>query len=497
MSSKLYISLMSLSILFCLPVSSFSQMYTGSKGWYKGNTHMHTTRSDGEISPNEAAQLYHDNDYDYIVITDHRKFVNGSSVSVSQRRTGFLIVSGEEFNSLTGYEPNHTTVMNSTDVLGDIDNNYSSKWEFYNKIYNLAISKGALPFINHPNWLSLITADDFLKIQGFKHFELFNACQDTDNYGIYGTGMPSVEQIWDDVLTRGGKYYGVGSDDTHNYSAPGACNPFGGWTMLKTNTFDVDGIITAYEQGDIYTTNGVILLDISDSLGLYSVNVDTASTLYELHRRDSLGYVNPARPVKKGTTGFKIEFIGPDGEIIETTRGGSAAFQVTNEYAYVRARVTYTRTITAATAPYDDALGQDRYVSENNLTMEEYYAWGQPFFTDKRRNGPALVFGCMDSSYFEYNEKVNVSDSTACKTMGISIRQNQNWMTESGKGYIYIKFHSDVKPGNIVLSNIAGKIIRKIDNKWEECRIEGLSAGIYFLTLHINNNKVSKRLVVY
>ena len=41
--------------------------------WYKGNLHMHTTLSDGKITPEEAYDIYWEKGYDFIAMTDHRK----------------------------------------------------------------------------------------------------------------------------------------------------------------------------------------------------------------------------------------------------------------------------------------------------------------------------------------------------------------------------------------------------------------------------------------
>ena len=41
--------------------------------WYKGNLHMHTTLSDGKITPEEACDIYCGKGYDFIAMTDHRK----------------------------------------------------------------------------------------------------------------------------------------------------------------------------------------------------------------------------------------------------------------------------------------------------------------------------------------------------------------------------------------------------------------------------------------
>ncbi|MGN1273793.1 MAG: PHP domain-containing protein, partial [Thermoguttaceae bacterium] len=41
------------------------------KKWFRGNTHMHTFRSDGRAFPDEAAALYKRLGYNFVVLTDH------------------------------------------------------------------------------------------------------------------------------------------------------------------------------------------------------------------------------------------------------------------------------------------------------------------------------------------------------------------------------------------------------------------------------------------
>ena len=39
--------------------------------WYKGNTHTHTTESDGDTPPEEVALWYRDHGYNFLVLSDH------------------------------------------------------------------------------------------------------------------------------------------------------------------------------------------------------------------------------------------------------------------------------------------------------------------------------------------------------------------------------------------------------------------------------------------
>ena len=45
--------------------------------WFKGNLHLHSTNSDGRLSPEEAAKRYKEKGWNFIAFTEHRT-ANGS-----------------------------------------------------------------------------------------------------------------------------------------------------------------------------------------------------------------------------------------------------------------------------------------------------------------------------------------------------------------------------------------------------------------------------------
>ena len=69
-------------------------MWTDKYGnkWYKGNLHMHTTRSDGRRSYEDAVETYRQAGYDFIAVTDHWVYNEG------EQQDDFLILSGCEYN---------------------------------------------------------------------------------------------------------------------------------------------------------------------------------------------------------------------------------------------------------------------------------------------------------------------------------------------------------------------------------------------------------------
>jgi hypothetical protein len=70
--------------------------------------------------------------------------------------------------------------------------------------------------------------------------------------------------------------------------------------------------------------------------------------------------------VENASEGFRIEFIGPRGTVLETINREKSRFTINQSIPYTRAKVTFTRR-----HPQTD-------------TLEEYFAWGQPVFTDAR-----------------------------------------------------------------------------------------------------------------
>ena len=66
--------------------------------------------------------------------------------------------------------------------------------------------------------------------------------------------------------------------------------------------------------------------------------MDERETERELSSSFVVGHI-----VDRGEAGYLIEFIGQGGEVLESSRGLQASFEVTSTQSYVRAKVTFTR----------------------------------------------------------------------------------------------------------------------------------------------------------
>ena len=50
------------------------QAFGGNEKMLKGGLHCHTTRSDGAGTPEEVIRYHYQNGYDFLAITDHRRY---------------------------------------------------------------------------------------------------------------------------------------------------------------------------------------------------------------------------------------------------------------------------------------------------------------------------------------------------------------------------------------------------------------------------------------
>ena len=322
--------------------------------WYKGNTHVHTVLcGHADSTPEVVAQWYHDHGYNFLVLSEHNKFIDPSTVKLTgEVRDDFLLVPGEE---ITGKV--HFTAMNISRLV---------PWKFKDKNRTRIMQNyvtetekaGGTNILNHPLSGRFIHAHEIRPVKRLYMFELYNAHPTAKNFK--GAHHPSTEQLWDALLDKGMTMWGVSCDDAHKLKKWGEKenNPGRGWVMVNSGALSSDAITKAMLRGDFYSSSGVILEELVRSTNSIELSVDEDETACELASAFLFG-----RPVKKGDSGTIIEFIGSEGEVVKTIQGTSAKCEA--EGAYLRAKVTHR-------------------VEKEDGSLVEYYAWTQPVFTDDR-----------------------------------------------------------------------------------------------------------------
>jgi hypothetical protein len=318
--------------------------------WFKGNTHTHSNNQGGDSTPGELAQWYREHDYDFLVISDHNYLAQTDTLQQEidrlverEEKKPFLLIPGEEVtNSITIEERSHAIHINGIDTnrtIGKLEDD--SVHRLIQKTINAIHDAGGFPHVNHPNFVWSITADDLYSVKRLRHFEIYNGHPKVNVNG--GGKIPSLEEFWDDLLSRGRIYYGVATDDAHDFKEWGRhlSNPGRGWIVVRASELSRKALVRAMRAGDFYASTGVVLDDVS-------------STGVTLRLK-----INQVRATDNNFELYRTEFKGRGGQVLKTDVSLEPSYQLKPEDLYVRAKVTSSNGSHAWTQPLF-APGQGR-----------------------------------------------------------------------------------------------------------------------------------------
>lgn len=344
--------------------------------WYKGNTHCHSIISDGDSAPNKVVAAYHNQGYNFMLLTDHNFLVNMDTVLMpANLREDFLLIPGEE---LTDHRSVHTTAFNISEYVpysNDPQNETDPKKRREEIIASLkeevaytstellqlhvdrVQEKGGICFLNHPNFANGLQVEDIYPVSNLTHLELYNGHPSVANWGK--EGHISVEDKWDTLLSKGRLIYGVASDDMHRCRRddPGSSSLFKGWIMVQADELTTEKIHQSVLHGDFYASTSVILSKCEKSKKEYTVEIDEIKTKWEIEHACGVPRIDAT-----GEEGYTIEFIGSNGKVLKKVNGLSATYKPVKEDIYVRARVTHS--------------------TKTEKGFEKLFAWTQPIVID-------------------------------------------------------------------------------------------------------------------
>ena len=302
-------------------------------GWLKGQLHLHSNASgDSDTPPEDVVRWYAARDYDFIVFTDHNRVTEQTSTGA------MLVLPGVELTqNLTECDPppeaGMQCLLHVNALLVDPQRSAAasavaqprgiSRRDRYVHGMRVSQAMGGIAQLNHPNFHLAATQDDLLWLtqQGLALFEVANEAWDSNNDG--GHGHPSTEQMWDSVLSRGGRLYGTATDDAHHYFDAQRRKAAGedvftgdrGFVMIRADKSDAS-IRAALSRGDFYASTGVILREVTFNAGVFEVRVAEST----------------AAP-------FEVRFIA-NGSTVARSTNSVARFDTTGgRYTYVRATV--------------------------------------------------------------------------------------------------------------------------------------------------------------
>ena len=287
------------------------QAFLENKKMLKGGLHCHTTRTDGEGTPEEVIRLHKENGYDFLAITDHRLY-NYKNFAPD---TGITIIPGMEFDNLLewdhGFRCFHTVCIGPEKENGNayeqnqkFDSARVKSQEEYQPYLDQLHADGQMTVYCHPEWSST-PARYFSRLKGNFAMEIWNSgCainMDMDNDAAY----------WDDILGQGIRLWGVATDDGHSMNHH--CN---GWVRVRAASRSVSDILAALKDGKFYSSCGPEIYDFYYDDGKVVV-ICSAAAKVRLQADK-----HPNRVIRSA-----------DGTL---TR---AEFDIGNSYSYVRATV--------------------------------------------------------------------------------------------------------------------------------------------------------------
>ncbi|MFH1945798.1 MAG: CehA/McbA family metallohydrolase [Acidobacteriota bacterium] len=311
---------------FYLSLPAFTS--AGEWRWFKGNTHCHTNRSDGDVHPLQVVRWYQEHDYHFIVITDHNTLTDVSLLDQNGSADGFILIPGIEVSDASQGKPVH---LNAINIHSDLKpQTGKDKVETLQNNIEAIRAAGAVPQINHPNWLWAFDHIEMSQLTQVPLLEIYNMSFNCNNFGA--GGKPGMEEIWDNILSKGIVLYGVAADDAHDYtgefnsrrSNPGTC-----WIMVRAEELTPDSIVRALETGDFYSTVGILLKDIRITNESYTISIDPVSQMH-----------------------YTTTFIGENGRILKEDYSLEPSYTLKGDELYVRARIFASSGEFACTQPY-------------------------------------------------------------------------------------------------------------------------------------------------
>jgi hypothetical protein len=282
--------------------------------WFKGNTHAHTTNSDGDSPLEVVTDWYRQHGYQFLAVTDHDFWTDVHHLNTSMNGE-FLLIPGSEISTSAEGKPVHINALNLAKSLERPQG--KNIQEVIQKCVTLIRSAGGVPQVNHPNWRWAFTHKELLRVSGYSLLEICNATFNSNNFAA--GGAPGTEEIWDELLSRGKVVFGVAADDAHTFQGefnPREENPGGGWVVVRAKELTSQAIMDSIERGDFYASTEITL----DS--------------YTVMRRKMVIEIRQAKDYKYTTT-----FIGKGGKVLKTAYGNRAVYQFRGNELYVRARI--------------------------------------------------------------------------------------------------------------------------------------------------------------
>ena len=152
-------------------------------GLFKGNTHTHTTESDGDSSPDAVVKWYRTHGYNFLVLSDHNVLTDVSALKARDGRDSrFVLIPGEEVTDQFEGRPIH---MNGLDLPTVVQpQSGRSVLDVLQRNADAIRAVNGVPHINHPNFGWSVTADEIRQVRNTRLFEISTGTRWSTTSGV-------------------------------------------------------------------------------------------------------------------------------------------------------------------------------------------------------------------------------------------------------------------------------------------------------------------------
>ncbi len=299
--------------------------------WFKGNTHTHTSNTDGDSAPDSVVRWYKEHGYQFVVISDHDSLTPVEGLNAVFAAPGkFLVLTGVEVTDRFEGKPVHLIGIGVRDAV--LPQGGATIQEILERDARAIQAAGGLPHANHSNFGWTLTSEHIALAPSVKHFELWNGHPLVHNRG--GGGSASTEEIWDAMLTSGRLIYGLATDDAHHFKGeftPAHANPGRAWIVVRAPELSSAALLAAIERGEFYASTGVTLKDYQVSDTGIRIELATGS-----------GLASPR---------YRTYFLGRDSQVLRRDDSLTPSYTFTGTELFVRARIESSTGAVAWTQP--------------------------------------------------------------------------------------------------------------------------------------------------
>jgi hypothetical protein len=304
--------------------------------WFKGNLHCHSNWSDGRATPERVAKFYRFIGYDFLGISDHNRY---TPVEHWAPEAGILGIPSCEYTGEACCHVVSVGVKSDVKPAKDFGNKPRAKTIILQDGIDKTLAAGGIPVLCHPAWHWAFTHNEMFKLKNCRHFELCNGSPDCNAFPI--PGYEPLDNLWDELLSSGHRYFGMANDDAHEYFTPWTTrSPHAAvaYNMVKTKALTEKNIINAIRKGHFYASTGVV--------------VDK----YRISREGIRISITPL-----GEEKASFQFFGAEGKELYRVAGTTVAtYKFKGNELYVRIRIASTAGVWAWMQPvFMDELNEN------------------------------------------------------------------------------------------------------------------------------------------